>query len=196
MADRQIRNRGSLNCFSTRPCSLPKRKGSSSCRAWSPSRRPRSKMHNPATGRPFFVPGPPNDRVVNPNQRGAATWHCRIRKPRGRFILVQPKTRSALRLLRFAVCSPSISVCANACHARFAFGLRPNLAATNAAIVVGVGSRLEKGTEAQVCATWLHREVCAPRVHDDGRESRRSASKMHNLAQQALVLGNQTGLVA
>jgi len=78
---------------------------------------------------------------------------------------MQSTSAIAIRLM-FA---SSVGVCANACHAQFAFGLRPSLAATNAAIIVGIGPRLEQGTEAQVCATRLNREGCAPRVHRDGK---------------------------
>jgi hypothetical protein len=38
----------------------------------------------------------------------------------------------------------------------FVFGLCRDLAATNAAIIVGIGSCVEQGTEGQVCATRLH----------------------------------------
>src|SRR5207244_11302189 len=48
-----------------------------------------------------------------------------------------------------------------ACRARLVFGFCRNLAARNAAVIVGIGSWVEQGTEAQVCATRLHRQVCA-----------------------------------
>jgi hypothetical protein len=44
------------------------------------------------------------------------------------------------RLLAFALCSPTMNVCANGCHSRFVFSLCPSAAATNAAIIVGIGS--------------------------------------------------------
>jgi hypothetical protein len=47
------------------------------------------------------------------------------------------KNRRARGLLKFAVCSPSISVRPDASHSRFVFGLRPSLAATNATFGIG-----------------------------------------------------------
>jgi predicted nucleic acid-binding protein len=71
--------------------------------------------------------------------------------------------------LIFVVCSPIITVCRNAFRAPLVFGIRPTLAATNAAAMVGTGSLAERGTEVQVCATRLHGQVCAPRVHRDAK---------------------------
>ena len=83
-----------------------------------------------------------------------------------------------LLLLLFVLCSPSVGVCANACHAQFAFGLRPSLAATNAAFIVGIVSGVKQGTEPQICATRLHsddqpnpsrRKCCYARPVDVGK---------------------------
>jgi hypothetical protein len=70
----------------------------------------------------------------------------------------------------FALCSPRMSMCADARHARFVFGLCPDLAATNVATIVGIGLGREQGTEAQVCANLIaQKSLCT--LIAQGRQS-------------------------
>ena len=86
-------------------------------------------------------------------------------------------------LLTFALYSPTMVLCATACHGRFGFGLCRGLAATNLANIISSGR--QQGNQGQVCALW---------VHDDGRRANWTGCLDHDIVWLGiLVLQSRCG---